>query len=259
VTAARHRWSRRRVVGVAIAAAVLLLAVVVVLNRVGASDGFGTVTGESGAWAYVAIAGLVFADAICALFPGETTVNAGATLAATGQLELGLVILASTVGAVVGDWTLYFLARGAGRKFQPRVDATMRNDKVALAMSYLGSSAPALLVVGRYVPGMRFVVNASLGVTRYPWRRFMLWSAIGGTLWAVYTATLAYVVASALADFPLASIVISSAITTAALVVVFFRLRKARREGAPAAAAEPVPSAAAVPPDPATRTEGASA
>lgn len=248
-------------VGVTIAALVLLLLVLVVLNRIGASDGFGTVTGESGAWAYVAIAGLVFADAICALFPGETTVNAGATLAATGQLELGLVILASVIGAVVGDWTLYFLARGAGRRFQPRVDATMQNDKVAVAMSYLGSSAPALLVVGRYVPGMRFVVNASLGVSRYPWRRFMLWSAIGGTLWAVYTATLAYVVASALADFPLASIVISSAITTVALVVVFLRLRKARREGVPAAEgrADEVASGATVtPPDAATPAQSPS-
>lgn len=219
-----------------LAAAVLVVVAVVVLNRVGASDGFGTVTVDAGPWAYLAIAGLVFADAICALFPGETTVNAGATLAAAGQLELGLVILASALGAVIGDWTLYFLARGAGTKFQPRVDATLKNDKVALAMSYLGESAPALLVVGRYVPGMRFVVNASLGVTHYPWRKFMLWSAVGGTLWAVYTASLAYVVASALADFPLASIVISSAITTAALVVVFLRLRKARRDGAPTVA-----------------------
>jgi len=214
-----------------LAVAVLLGAAVVVLNRVGASDGFGTVDVESGAWAYVAIAGLVFADAICALFPGETTVNAGATLAATGQLELGLVILASAIGAVVGDWTLYFLARGAGSRFQPRVDATLKNENVALAMSYLGESAPALLVAGRYVPGMRFVVNASLGVMHYPWRKFLVWSAIGGTLWAVYTATLAYVVASALADFPLASIVVSSAITTIALVIVFLRLRKARRAG----------------------------
>jgi membrane protein DedA with SNARE-associated domain len=236
----RRRRTRRRVVGVTVAAVAVVAVAVVVLNRVGASDGFGSVTIDAGPWAYLAITGLVFGDAICALFQGETTVNAGATLAASGQLELGLVVLAAAIGAVVGDWTLYLLARTAGTRFQPRVDATLANPKVALAMSYLGSSAPALLVVGRYVPGMRFVVNASLGVTRYPWRRFMLWSAVGGTLWAVYTASLAYVVATALADFPLASIIVSGAITTLALVVVFLRLRRARRGRVPAPAEQPV-------------------
>jgi membrane protein DedA with SNARE-associated domain len=95
----------------------------------------------------------------------------------------------------------------------------------------MGSSARLLLVVGRYVPGMRFVVNASMGLTHYPYRRFLLWSSIGGTLWAVYTCLLAYAVGTALSDFPLASVVISGLITTAALVIVFLVARRRRAAG----------------------------
>ena len=86
-----------------------------------------------------------------------------------------------------------------------------------------------LLVAGRYVPGVRFVVNASLGLARYPYRRFLLWSAIGGTLWSVYTCCLAYLVGTALAGFPLASIVLSATITTVALAAVYLVVRRRRR------------------------------
>jgi hypothetical protein len=46
---------------------------------------------------------MVFGDAICALLPGETTLNAASTLAANGELELWLVIVAGAIGAIAGD------------------------------------------------------------------------------------------------------------------------------------------------------------
>jgi membrane-associated protein len=215
-------------------ALLVVLVVAVVLNRLGSADGFGSVTAGAGSWAYASVTALVILDAICAIFPGETTVNAAATLAAGGSLELWAVMVAAAVGAVVGDSALYWIARGAASKFQRKIDAALANEKVALGMAYLGSSARVLLVAGRYVPGMRFVVNASLGVSRYPYREFLLWSAIGGTTWAIYTAALAYLVATALAGFPLASMLVSATITTLVLVVVFLRLRRTRGAASPA-------------------------
>jgi membrane protein DedA with SNARE-associated domain len=119
---------------------------------------------------------------------------------------------------------------------QPQLDKAKHNEKVAAALDFLGSSAPLLLVVGRYVPGLRFVVNATMGLSAYPYRRFLLWSSIGGALWAGYTCALAYAVGTALADFPLASVVISGFITTAALAVLFVVVRR-RRKSSPAVAA----------------------
>ena len=120
-------------------------------------------------WAYALCALLVFADGVCALFPAETTLITASALAVEGLLDLRLVILAGAVGAVTGDSALYWLARLSRRRFQSQLDTAMRNDKVAEAMDLIGSSAPVLLVVGRYVPGLRFVVNASCGLASYPY------------------------------------------------------------------------------------------
>jgi membrane-associated protein len=180
------------------------------------------------AWAYVISALLVFADGVCALFPAETTLIAASALAVEGVLDLRLVMLAGAVGAIGGDSALYWLARMSRHRFQAQLDTAMRNDKVAEAMDLIGSSAPVLLVVGRYVPGLRFVVNASCGLAPYPYRRFLLWSSIGGTTWSVVTCLTAYVLGTALGDNPIAAVVLATLVSTFAVAIIFILIRRHR-------------------------------
>ena len=179
-------------------------------------------------WAYVISAGLVFADGVCALFPAETTLIAASALAVEGVLDMRLVMLAGAVGAVAGDSALYWLARLGRHRFQSQLDSALRNDKTAEAMDLIGSSAPVLLVVGRYVPGLRFVVNASCGLAPLPYLRFLPWSAIGGTLWSVVTCLTAYSLGTALEDNPLAALVLASLVSTFAVAVIFVLIRRHR-------------------------------
>jgi membrane protein DedA with SNARE-associated domain len=165
------------------------------------------------------------------VLPGETALNAASTLAAEGTLDLGIVMLVGALGAILGDSTLYWVARIARGRIQPQLDKAKQNDKVAAALVFMGSSAPMLIILGRYVPGLRFVVNATMGLSEYPYRKFVLWSAIGGTLWSVYTCGLAHLVGTALASYPLASVIISGLITTAAIAALL--LVVSRRRGSP--------------------------
>jgi membrane protein DedA with SNARE-associated domain len=224
-----HRLRHPLVVTLLVVAAVLII--IVVLQILSGGDGFSTIDEDSGNWAYLAVFLMVFGDALCALFPGETTLNAASTLASQGMLNLGLIMLAGAVGAVAGDSALYWIARRNRARFQPRMDAMMRHQKVAAGMNFIGTSAAMLLVFGRYLPGLRLVVNATLGLAAYPYRHFLLWSAIGGTIWSVYTCGLAYLVGTALAGFPLASVIISGALTTIAIAVVFLVARRRRTAG----------------------------
>ena len=194
--------------------------------------------------AYLAIFGLVFADAIVPIFPGETTLNAASVLASQGELEIELVIIAGALGAVLGDSALYWIARTGPRTLKARLEAASHKDeRVEKGLALLGRSGPLLISCGRFVPGVRFAVNVSMGVTEYPYRRFLLFSTIGGVIWAVYTCLLAYWVGTALADFPLASIIASGVVTTVLIVGVYWIDRRHRMsETEPA----PTPGAATV-------------
>jgi membrane protein DedA with SNARE-associated domain len=207
----------------------LLLGVVVT------AAGPDTAESDDGWWVYLSVFLLVTADGVCPVFPGETTLNAASTLAVDSNLVLGWVMVAGAAGAVCGDSGLYWLARSTSGYFAPKLEAARANDKIDLALRLIGSSAPALLILGRYVPGMRFVVNATFGISAHPYRHFLLWSAVGGITWSVFTCSLAYAVASVLTGYPLMSIVVSGLVTTVALTIVFFVGRRRIHELAAAA------------------------
>jgi membrane protein DedA with SNARE-associated domain len=105
-------------------------------------------------------------------------------------------------------------------------------------MDLIGSTAGALLVLGRYVPGMRFVVNASLGLAGHPYPDFLRWSAVGGVLWSIYICTVAYAVGTVLADTPVAAIAVSAVASSLAVAVLFLILYRRVRQQRSSAAAE---------------------
>jgi membrane-associated protein len=231
----RAAWSRlttgRRialvtgvVVGVAVVAAV-------VLNHLDDNDGLSFIDSARPTFSYVACFVLIALDAVIPIFPGETTLNAAATAAANGPLDLWKIMVAGALGAIVGDSSLFWIARLFSARLQPQLEKAQQNERVQQMYGLMDSSAPMLIVGGRYVPGMRFVVNASMGLSGMRYWRFLCWSALGGTLWSVYTCLLAYKVATTLAGYPLASVVISGFVTTAALAAIFVVVRKRRRLG----------------------------
>ena len=141
-------------------------------------------------------------------------------------------MVAGALGAILGDSSLFWIARKSAAKMKTQRDKALENQKVRAVWDALDRSPGLLIVAGRYVPGMRFAVNASMGISDLPYRRFLPWSVLGGVLWSVYTCALAYRVATTLAGYPLASLVISSLITSAALAAVYFVDRRRRRKTA---------------------------
>jgi membrane protein DedA with SNARE-associated domain len=65
-----------------------------------------------------------------------------------------------------------------------------------------------------------------MGLTRYPYPRFLLWDAIGGIAWASFACISSAVISTAIGDQPLVSIVVSLVITSALLGFLYQRLRR---------------------------------
>ena len=222
----------RRVVLLGIAGLALLVAVIVVLHVTGAADAFSTITKDAGDWAYLAVFLSVFFDAIIPIFPSETALSAASALAADGSLRLDLVIAAGAAAAILGDSSLYWIARLTGRRLQPQIEKAKQHEKVVLALQFMGSSAPLLIVAGRYIPRRSLRRERDDGHRRVPVPQVPALVALGSVLWASYTCALAYVVSTTLKGFPLASVVISGFITTIAIGVIYLVVRRNRRRRA---------------------------
>ena len=213
------------------AAAAVVMVVLVILILASTDGGLGLLDAHGGRFAYFAIFATIAGDAVVPILPGETALNAAAVLASKGELELWLVVLVAALGAIVGDSALYWTARVAGGRLERQLDRMKTNPRIARALEIFGRRAPLLIVLGRYIPGVRFVVNATMGLTGMPYRTFLVWSSLGGALWATYTGLLAYAVGTAIADFPIASMVISGGLTTVLIAAVFWLESRRGSEG----------------------------
>ena len=178
---------------------------------------------------YGVIFTFVVFDAVIPIFPSESLLNTASTLVAQGNsdLEIWRLIVAGALGAIVGDSALYWLSRTVLRRFMAdRLAQAEENDKVADSLRMLGEQASVLIVFGRFVPGVRFAVGATMGLTRYSYWRFLLWGSIGSISWASFTCVSSYLVGSVIDGRPVLSMLVSVVITTALLAFLFKRLQR---------------------------------
>ncbi len=197
----------RRILGWSAATVAVLVLVVILWNQ-----GQQFINGESsGSAAYLIVVALVFGDAIFPVLPGETTLNAACVLAQAGTLTFGLVVLSGAIGAIVGDSTLYWLARSAHGRIHDWLGRAVDGKAGQRILTLLHDHGNVFLLFGRYVPGLRFAINVTLGgVVRMPYRTFLFWSSLSGALWSLWVCLSAYYISSALAGYPIAAIVVST-------------------------------------------------
>jgi membrane protein DedA with SNARE-associated domain len=224
-SASRHQLpSLRTIVYIALGALALLWVVPEIVAALGSIDIQGV------EHPYLLTFLFVWWDAIVPVFPSESLLNTGATLIASGDLDLELwaLILVGALGAIIGDSTLYWLARTVGRKYlSVKLEKAKQSPKVGTAFQVLGTSAPLVIVAGRFVPGMRFVIGVTMGLERYPYARFLSFSILGGFFWAAFNCGFSYLIGSTkLGDYSLLSLLTSAAVTGGILAILYKSLKR---------------------------------
>lgn len=148
-------------------------------------------------WTYFLVLGIVALDSFFPIAPSETVVIAAAVLATRGQLLIWGIIAAAAVGAVVGDNVSYFLGDRLGDWAAPKL---FRGEKGRKGLEWGKRQIrrhPWVIIIARFIPGGRTATTFASGWLTLPWRRFMRFDVPGGILWALYTAMLGYLGASA--------------------------------------------------------------
>ena len=133
-------------------------------------------------------------------FPSEVVVPPAAyKAAATGELNVWLVILFATLGALIGAFINYFLALWLGKpivyKFaNSRIGhmCLLDEQKVIKAEQFFIRYGVAATLVGRLVPAVRQLISIPAGLARMNLAKFALYTAIGAGLWNCVLAAMGY-------------------------------------------------------------------
>lgn len=190
-------------------------------------DVFSRVAEGAADYGYWAVLLVVAGDGVFPVLPGETAIVAAAVLAADGSLNLALVILAGAVGAVIGDSSAFAVGRTGGGPIKRFVSRFAGPERLAAAERMVQRQGPALVLVGRFLPGIRIAINLSCGAGQMQYRRFLAFDAIGAVLWSSQAALLGYFAGKAFADQLWVAFVVAFGVT--ALVAGFVTIKEKRR------------------------------
>ena len=132
-------------------------------------------------------------------FPSEIVVPPAAYKAASGEMNIFLVILFATIGANIGALINYYLAKWLGRpivyKFaNSRMGHICLIDeaKVKHAEEYFEKRGALSTFIGRLIPAVRQLISIPAGLARMNMGTFLFYTTLGAGIWNTILATIGW-------------------------------------------------------------------
>jgi membrane protein DedA with SNARE-associated domain len=132
-------------------------------------------------------------------FPSEIVIPPAAFKAANGELNIYLVILSGSLGALAGAFFNYYIALSLGRKLIYKFANTkfahllmISEDSIVKSEQYFLKYGNLSTLIGRLVPAVRQLISLPAGLAKMNIGSFVLFTVIGSTLWNCILAALGY-------------------------------------------------------------------
>ena len=144
--------------------------------------------------------GLVFPGGEVVFLAGMAASGAGANVLGEAKLSAPLLFALAPIAAIIGGEVGYWFGKTYGRKFFERPDSRFFNQKMVRTVEkWLGKYGPRkALVIGRFIPFGRTLINPICGVVQLDRKTFSTWNAIGAVIWTQVAIGIGYLLGDAL-------------------------------------------------------------
>jgi membrane protein DedA with SNARE-associated domain len=119
--------------------------------------------------------------------PGETMLISAAIYAgSTHGLRLWPLLLSAILGAIVGDNLGFAIGRRYGHPLLLRHGHLLRINasRIKLGEYLFRHHGGSVVFIGRFVAVLRALAALLAGINQMPWRRFLVFNALGAVVWA---------------------------------------------------------------------------
>ena len=131
------------------------------------------------------LVGLAFPGDSLLFIAGVAASGSGAAILGGASLNPVLLFALSPIAAITGSTVGYWFGEKYGRKLFDRPDGRIFNHhKVAATEKWLTKyGIGKALVLARFVPFVRTLINPMCGIIGVPKKQFLLWNAVGALIW----------------------------------------------------------------------------
>ena len=203
-----------------------------------------------GLWVYALLFAIIFAETglvVTPVLPGDSLLFAAGALAATGALDITLLLPLLVVAAVLGDAVNYAIGDAAGPRIFTSVDRAtwwhrlLNRDHLARAHAFFEKYGGKAIVLGRFVPIVRTFVPFVAGAGTMTYSTFALYNIAGALIWVGVCTMAGY----AFGNVPIVrdnfSLVALGIVAVSLLPILFEYLKHRRQPQPPASTPDPGP------------------
>jgi membrane-associated protein len=190
----------------------------------------------SGVPAYALVGGLAFGEAALFfgfLLPGETAVILGGVLAYRHSVSLSVMALVVVAAAVLGDSVGYEVGKRYGRRLLASRIFAKHQDAIASGQRSLRQSGGRAVFLSRFTAFLRAVMPGMAGASAMPYRKFLLFNALGGLTWGLGFTFLGYLAGASYQKLESYAGKVSQAILLVVVVAVVLVVVRRNRAKAP--------------------------
>ena len=144
---------------------------------------------EYGIWTYLILFLIIFFETGFVIFPflpGDSLLFVGGAAAAGGMLDIGALLIAIILGAVIGDTVNYWIGNYLGlHLFLERFPTLVKKEYIDRTYGFFEKYGGAAIFIARFVPLVRTFAPFLAGVGSMHYKRFLFYNALGGICWAL--------------------------------------------------------------------------
>ena len=141
-------------------------------------------------YGYLAVAILIAVENIFPPIPSEIILTFSGFLSISAHLNLGGLIIASTIGALVGAIVLYLLGKLISfEKLERLITGKwgkilhFKMEHLEKAQRFFERHGNSTAFWGRFLPVVRSLISVPAGMAKFPIKRFLLFTAGGSLIW----------------------------------------------------------------------------
>ncbi|WP_030269764.1 DedA family protein [Streptomyces sp. NRRL B-24484] len=192
-----------------------------------------------GAFGALGIAAVLFAETgllVGFFLPGDSLLFTAGLLCTTGahngpHLDLAQVLAAAAVGALAGAQVGYLIGRRGGRTLLARSRNKHLHEGAVRAEELLDRYGHGKAVVlARFVPVVRTVLNPLAGALGVNARTFTLWQVVGGLVWTFGLVLAGYALGSSVPNVDHYLLPIVAVVVVVSLLPLALELLRSRRQ-----------------------------
>jgi membrane-associated protein len=149
-----------------------------------------------GPWIYAILFAIIFCETglvITPFLPGDSLLFIAGALAATGGMDVHIVVVVLIIAAVLGDAVNYQIGAWLGaRMFKDDNARYLKKSHLDKAHAFYEKWGGAAIILARFTPFLRTYVPFVAGMSQMSYRKFALYNITGGAVWVASLTYLGY-------------------------------------------------------------------